>query len=206
MLGSTSTSASANSIFSGNITLNGSVSLNSVKQSGADVRYTGPISGTGGITTVGTGLTKLGNGSNVIANTYSGDTTLSATSSLSLSDNAQMKFVIGASGVNNKITASGVNNNTLTLDGDFVFDLTNAATSGSWTVVDNASLNEVFSSSFTVVGFTETSSVWSKTVGASTYTFSEATGILTAVPEPGVSALWIGSAGLLVSSRRRRAV
>lgn len=200
LLGSISGAAS-NSIFSGGLTLNADVTLTSAKASGADVRYTGAISGSGSVTTAGAGETQLGNGSSTITNTYTGNTTLTQTSSFVLSDNASMKFVIGASGVNNKI--SGTNNNVLALEGDFSFDLTNAASNGSWTIVDVGTVTETFASSFQVLGgFTQNSNVWTLVDGDVTYTFTEATGVLTAVPEPGMLA---GIAGLALLATRRRA-
>lgn len=202
VLGSTNTGAT-NTAFVGTLLLNGNVNLTSSKTSGADVRYTGVISGTGGLTTVGSGKTQLGDGTASVTNTYSGNTTLSETSSLTLADNAKLTFVIGASGVNNKI--AGTANQTLTLDGDFVFDLTGAASNGTWTIVDVSSLNETFSASFTVVGFSEVSNVWTRVSGGTTYTFTEATGVLTAVPEPTTAVLsGLGVAIALFRLRRGR--
>jgi len=200
LLGSTSSSAS-NTLYSGSLLLNGSATLTSAKASGADVRYTGVISGVGNLTIAGTGETQFGSGSN-LTNTYTGNTTLTETSSLTLSDNAKLTFVIGANGVNNKIAGTG--NQTLTLDGDFVFDLTGAAANCSWTIVDTASLNETFSSTFTIVGFTEVADVWTLVSGGTTYTFTESTGVLTAVPEPSTALLsGLGIATVLFGLRRR---
>jgi len=104
--------------------------------------------------------------------------------------------------VNNKM--AGTANQTLTLDGDFVFDLTGAAANGSWTIVDVASLNETFSSTFTIAGFTEVANVWTLVSGATTYTFTESTGVLTAVPEPSTALLsGMGIATVLFGLRRR---
>jgi autotransporter-associated beta strand protein len=198
VLGSTSTAAASNSIFSGSIILNGGVTLSSVKGAGADVRYTGVISGVGSVRTAGSGETQFGNGVASVTNTYSGNTTLTETSSFVLSDNAKLTFYIGANGVNNQITGSG---QTLTLDGDFVFNLTNAAAVGSWTIVDVANLTETFGSTFTVVGFTNVGDIW--TSGDGNYSFNEATGVLTAVPEPSTVLLsGLGLACLLFRVRR----
>ncbi|MFA7343065.1 MAG: PEP-CTERM sorting domain-containing protein [Terrimicrobiaceae bacterium] len=193
--------AATNSTYAGTLLLSGGVSLTSAKTGGADVRYTGVISGAGGVTTVGTGETQFGNASTSITNTYQGNTTLAETSSLVLSDNAKLTFYVGANGVNNQITGTG---QALTLDGDFVFDLTGAAAVGSWTIVDVANLNETFNSTFTVSGFTESSNVWTMTSGPTTYTFTEATGILTAVPEPSTWMLLALTGTIAMVFRRRR--
>jgi fibronectin-binding autotransporter adhesin len=137
-------------------------------------------------------------------NTYTGNTAVSA-GTLKLNDNADLKFVIGATGVNNQITGAG----TVSLAGDFTFDLAVAAPEGSWTTVNNATLVETFTSTFTVNGFTDNAdNTWSKMVGDSTYTFAESTGILTAViPEPTSGAMVLGGLGMLLAwqnGRRRR--
>ena len=131
-------------------------------------------------------LIKTGPGTQTLAglNTYTGNTTVNA-GTLALADNAQLKFVIGAtSDTNNGITGAG----TVTIDGDFNIDTTlsdaSVLTSGSWTLVDAATLTETFGPSFTLIGagWLETSNVWTKTVGTKKYTFDEATGILTLSP------------------------
>ena len=134
-------------------------------------------------------------------NTYTGDTTVS-NGTLLLSDNAQLLFTIGASGVNNQINGSGK----LDLYGDFKFDLTGAAGVGSWTIVNVGSLTEFFGSSFTVADFTDAgSNIWTRDYAGSTYTFSESTGVLTAaVPEPSTWALMGASLALLALRRRRK--
>ncbi len=210
LLGNSGT-GTQNTKFSGTVTLNGSVSLTSSRPTGNYVYYTNVISGAGSITTVGTGKTQFGDGSANITNTYKGNTTLTETSSLALSDNTKMTFYIGANGANNKITATGGKNNVLTLDGDFVFDLTGAAANGTWQIVDVSLLNETFSSTFSVYTstnltnpWTENANVWTYVNGGVTYSFSEATGILTAVPEP-TTALLLGGGLMVLLLRRRRA-
>ncbi len=203
-----SSGAASNTTFAGTILLNGGVSLTSSKSASADVRYTNVISGVGGVTTVGTGETQFGNGSASIINTYEGNTTLAQTSLLVLSDNAKLTFYIDGSGVNNKITATGGNNNVLTLDGDFIFDLTTASTTvgSNWSIVDVSLVNETFNSAFTVVDFVADGGgvLWTKDInGTNYYQFSEATGVLSVVPEPGVCAL-AGVGLALVLFRRRK--
>lgn len=128
-------------------------------------------------------------------NTYSGSTLVNA-GTLVLADDATMTFYIGASGVNNGIGGTG----TISLEGDFVFDLSSAAAEGSWLIVDVGSLGGSFAGSFTVQGFSETSAgVWE----SGNYTFTEATGLLTAVPEPSAVLLTgLGLAGILWRRRR----
>jgi autotransporter-associated beta strand protein len=127
-------------------------------------------------------LTKTGTGTLTLSgpNTYTGDTTVSA-GTLVLTDNAQLRFVTGTtSGTNNRLAGTG----TVTLNGDFNIDtiLTDASalSSGSWTLVDTATLTETFASTFTLTGpgWSEAANVWTKTVGSKNYTFTEATGIL----------------------------
>jgi autotransporter-associated beta strand protein len=135
-------------------------------------------------------------------NTYTGDTTVS-NGTLLLSNDAQLLFTIGASGVNNQINGNG----TLTLNGDFKFDLTGAAAVGSWNIV-TGSLTKTFGASFSVLDFfTVDGTNWTKVNGTSTYTFSESTGVLTAaVPEPSTWVLLALSLLVVVTLRRRRLV
>ncbi len=137
-------------------------------------------------------------------NTYTGNTSVSG-ATLILADNSQTKFSIGANGVNNKINGSG----TLTLDGDFVFDLSSAGTGmgDTWNIVDVTALTETFSGTFSVTGFTDNmDNTWSFVNSGITYTFSEATGNLavTAVPEPSTWALFAASATTVLIRYRRR--
>lgn len=137
-------------------------------------------------------------------NTYTGNTTVTG-GNLTLSDNAELKFAIGANGVNNQLTGNG----TVTLNGDFTFDLSGAGTTlgNSWTIVNVGSLTETFGATFSVVGFSDLGgNLWEKVNGGTTYQFSEATGILsvTAVPEPATWALLAAGLTVSVVFRRRR--
>jgi autotransporter-associated beta strand protein len=134
------------------------------------------------------------------ANTYTGNTTVSA-GTLILADNATLNFGIAATGVNNTIGGTG----TLTLNGDFTFDLTGAAATGSWNIVNVGTLSAIFAPTFTVTGFTDAgSNTWTRVNLGSTYTFDEATGLLTAIPEPATWALLAFSLTTVVVLRRRR--
>ena len=150
----------------------------------------------GAITGTAVGLTKQGPGSLTLSglNTYTGDTTVN-TGSLTLADDARLRFVIGAaSGINNRITGTG----SVALLGDFDIDTSavdaSSLTSGSWTIVDCATLTESFGASFTILGpgWSETADVWTKTAGAGKFTFTEATGILTLTPTASYAS-WIDS-------------
>jgi autotransporter-associated beta strand protein len=140
-----------------------------------------------------TSVAKNGEGSWTLfgANSYTGDTTVSS-GTLQLADNATLHFVLGSlSGSNNRISGSG----TVVLDGDISID-TSAADglfSGSWTIVDNATLTETFTSNFTLTGFTDAgSNIWTKANGENKlYTFDESTGVLTLTSSLSYAS-WIG--------------
>ncbi len=125
-------------------------------------------------------------------NTYTGDTTVNG-GTLILADNARLRFVPGANGVSNRLKGTG----TVELLGDFNIDLSGAdLTDGnSWTLVDVGTLSEVFLSSFQVVGFTETANVHTLVDGANTWTFTEATGVLSLSVAGGYDS-WAASKGL----------
>ena len=137
---------------------------------------TGANSGVGGMTFSGSGATTVTG-----VNTYVGDTTVNG-GSLTLADNAALKFVIGANGVNNKVTGNG----TITVDGDFVFDLTGASTTlgDSWQIVDVSTLNESFGGTFTVSDFTLDGGKWVRPVNSAFYEFDPSTGVLSVINDP----------------------
>jgi fibronectin-binding autotransporter adhesin len=157
--------------------------------------------------TVGS-LTKDGAGTMILsgANNYTGDTLVNA-GDLTLASTGGMKFVIGASGVNNKISGDASPGN-LTLDGTFTFDLTGAGTTygNFWNIVDLANLGTVaFDTNFNVADFSFAGGgLWNRTFSGTDYQFSTTSGVLTVIPEP-TSALGglLLTAGLL---RRRRKV
>ena len=129
-------------------------------------------------------LTKIGSKSLTLAglNTYTGDTTVDG-GTLTLADNAGLKFVVSDAS-SNRITGSA----TVIINGDFTID-TSAVTvaTGTWNLVNAASLSETFGSTFTIAspGWTETANVWTRIDGANTWTFTEATGTLVLGNPPG---------------------
>jgi fibronectin-binding autotransporter adhesin len=148
----------------------GSINRELIKTGAGALTLTRQITTTGAVTVNGGSLTLAG------ANTYSGNTTVSA-GTLNLLDNASLRFVIGANGVNNTLAGAG----TATLAGDFVLDLTgaNSTTGNSWQLVNVGTLTETYDATFSVVGFTEVANVHTLTAGPATWTFTEATGLLT---------------------------
>ncbi|GAA5123885.1 autotransporter-associated beta strand repeat-containing protein [Luteolibacter yonseiensis] len=152
------------------------------------------VSTSGGLVKNGTGTLTL-NG----LNTYTGNTTVNA-GGIALADNAQLLFKIGANGVSNTVTGTG----TATFSGDFEIDTSAAvvANGNSWTLVNAASLNESFTASFTVNGFTESSNVWTKVAGPNTWTFSEATGVLSVSVGAAGYGSWASGYGLGANSEQ----
>ena len=152
------------------------------------IHFKGDLKGTGDIVIGNRQGVEISNG----AKTFTGDFIVnhhsSSTVDLNLYDGASLTFDIGADNVNNQIKGAG----TIHLDGDFVFDLTGADAVGSWTIVDVGNLVETFGPTFSVVGFTDNlDDTWTQ----GSYTFDEATGILTAtaaetvIPEPATMCL-----------------
>ena len=133
----------------------------------------------------GNGFEKVGVGTVILtaANTYTGNTTVSA-GTLALADNAQLSFVLGAtSGTNNSLSGAGA----VTLEGDFVIVTTaaDALASGTWTIENVSTLTGAYGANFTVSGFSDAGSdKWTKVNGSKTYTFDETTGILTLAETP----------------------
>ena len=182
------------------------INLN-VRDGGAKIDTNGnSVTVSGGLKNDGTGgLEKSGGGTLTLAgeNTYIGNTTITA-GTLTLADTSSMRFEIGDNEVNNSILGSG----TVNLDGMFEFDLTGASTNigDFWNIVDLGNLSATFAGTFEVSStqgaFSGNAGVWSISENNVTYQFSEATGVLTVIPEPTTALL--GGLGLLALLRRRR--
>ena len=127
----------------------------------------GVVSGAGAVTVGGPSTMTLSG-----LNTYTGDTTVVAGSTLVLPAAGGMTFAINNT-TSNKITGAG----TATLAGTFTIDTSAFTTpTGSWTLVDAATKS--FSPTFAVAGFTQSADVWTLVSGPKTFTFTEATGVL----------------------------
>jgi hypothetical protein len=140
-------------------------------------------------------------------NTYNGSVIMlgstAVRSRLTFVDNSMMNFVVGAAGVNNKITVGAGKFGTVNFDGDFAFDLTGASATvlDSWTIASVTS--QMFGSTFTVAGFTDMGdNTWRKNANGAWYEFSEATGVLAVIPEP-ATMLILGLGSLFLARRKR---
>jgi autotransporter-associated beta strand protein len=172
----------------------------SVGNNNADTAYNGILSGSGSLIKIGSGnLTLSGN------NTYTGNTTVTS-GTLILADGGELRLQIGATGVNNQINGNGI----LSLVGDLRFDLAAASTTfgDSWNVLTVDTLTETFDPTFEVFSttgnFTNSGGLWTITENSAIYQFSQATGLLSVIPEPTTWALLGGSLTALLAFRRRR--
>lgn len=179
--GSSATFIGANAVSAINVKSGGAI----IDTNGFDVTIARALladasSAGGGLVKQGAGTLTLGG-----VNTYTGNTTISA-GTLALADNASLRFVVGANGVNSRATGAGA----ITLDGDIDFDLTNANTSvgNSWTIIDHAALTEAYGPTFSVTSFALQGTKWIKpAVGTTVFEFDPATGVLRTIVDPTIT-------------------
>jgi hypothetical protein len=129
------------------------------------------------------------------ANNFVGD--LVVEGRFELAAGANHRFVVRSPGESNAIVGPAARR--VLLNGLFQIDLASASTQpgASWALVSAANVS--YGSTFSIAGFTEASNVWTHPAG---YVFSEASGILSVVPEPtGLSLL--GLVSLAALARRR---
>jgi hypothetical protein len=174
------TSHSQTMILNGSITVSGSGST--IRADQADFTINAPISGDGDLNLIagvaGSAHSITLNSACDMSGDLSVDTFLAA-SAVSLTATSSWAFGIGAGGVNNTITGSGV----VSIDGSFLIDLSQASSSqgGRWVLVDTASLASVtFGPAFSVSGWIGNNKLWTDPSG--TYQFSETSGELFVVP------------------------
>lgn len=107
-------------------------------------------------------------------NTYTGN--IDVLGKLTLGDTGSMSFNIGANGVNNTVSGTGVAN----FNGTFNFNLTgaSAAPGNSWTIASVT--NQTFGSTFAVDGFSQSGDFWTN----GTFLFNPLSGILSVALPP----------------------
>ena len=131
-----------------------------------------PITGSGSLTLAGAGTTTLN-----ASNTYTGDTMVGTGSTLVLASIGSLNFRPTTNDTTNKLTGAGTAN----LNGTLNLDLSSAnlTTGNAWTLVNvtthNYGLAGISSPGLT---FANSSGVWTATSGATTWTFTQSTGVL----------------------------
>lgn len=131
---------------------------------------------------------------------YTGNTNVNA-GTLLLTSTSESRFVIGNSDASNRIIGTG----NVSFDGDFRLDISGLTDStGTWNLVNVATLNESFGSNFGLVfvGGTSFTNNGDGTYSNGGWTFDTASGNLSLVPEP--STVLLAGAGLMMSLFRTR--
>jgi hypothetical protein len=127
--------------------------------------------------------------------------------SFTLSDNSTFEIVVKGNGVSNSLQGDGVNSTTTQLNGEFIFDLSEADLSvgNSWLIVDVGALDETYGDTFKISNFRESvEGVWVSDANG-LLQFSESTGYLAVIPEPSAGTmLFIGLSFLIACVKRRK--
>jgi hypothetical protein len=131
--------------------------------------------------------------------TVTGSLTLAGVTAMELASNTN---VPGTSNDNINVSSTLTYGGALTISSYGGYDLTQPATYNLFTAGTYTGDFASVSVGGNALAFD--TGVWSATVGASTYTFTQATGALVVVPEPGTFAMMLGGLGMLTLFRRRR--
>jgi autotransporter-associated beta strand protein len=115
------------------------------------------------------------------ANTYTGNLKNWTTNGLILDPTGSLKFVPGATGVNNAISGTGP----VTLNGSLNIDLAGAGSTigDSWDFITTSGVLTI-GPTFTVTGFSATGTVGTRIWRSGSYRYDESTGILSVSPNP----------------------
>jgi len=186
------------------MTLTGIGGNANIDTAGYEVMLSGDLSGEGGLNKLGLGTLTLGG-----VNTYTDNTTVSD-GLLALASSGSLLLDISSSGDSTSILGEGA----IDLDGTLVFDITDVLGPGNWDVLDVGTLMETFGDTFDVEfamglnSFAATESspgVWTCDIAPlGIVLFTESTGMLTIVPEPGTLSLFaMGLLGLLAHGWRQ---
>ena len=193
---------SVSGTISGNISGSSGLTVNDTDRGGtAQSGGTLTLSGTNTYT----GATILSAGTMVVSSTGSlSGTSVDVASGATLNLASGSIYTLKINGLSaTQVTGSG----TVSLDGHFAFDLSAAGTASGtiWQIVANSTLSETYGTHFTVDSFSNAGGgLWTKVVGANTYSFDQGSGQLNVVPEPATCALLVFSLTTVVVFRRRR--
>lgn len=185
--------------FSGLVTLNGDLSLTSVHTGPGRVVLSNTVSGAGSLNKVGVGIARISG-----VNTYTGDTTI-AEGTLEFTSAGEQRFVIQDGDLSNSILGVGA----VDLDGLLRIDISGlTATAGTWNLVDVDSLTESWGSGGFGLAFVGGPAFLDEGGGvfsSGDWSFTQSTGDLVLVPEPGSMALVLLGIGFIGLRRRAAA-